>query len=408
MVAMSADVTLHGFAYGEHLDGLPPRSLGYRLLAPPEPQPWSAEVEALARLLHAAPYPDHWPATDLFCSVLLADGSRLIAVARYGLSDQTTSHRRGGLELFGVIGPAALSPAAALTVYHWLRKCRARAEDLRSLSGRYPLADVLAEGVLEQTGAGPAPVLPVRLWQDGVLLFSAATASDPDRHLTLLAADAPGGWQWLPLVGPDFPFAEYARRGPLAAWTPHLTGLAVKLDRAPAERIARAPRQLRSLVAAFGTLVLLLLVANLWATLALRSRLLKGGHADLAPKKQPDGRRSPEESKGASDEAREVFARALYRLMLQGGAGGEFKRAESRYLKQYQSLVAGDKDLAVDSKQGKTVVTALHFLARRRIDRIVALIREALPSRKGYDSRLVEVACQRVREKLRAGLKVGP
>jgi hypothetical protein len=406
MVAMSADVLLHGFAYGEHLDGLPPRSLGYRLLAPPEPQPWSAEVEALARLLHAAPYPDHWPATDLFCSVLLADGSRLIAVARYGLADRTTSHRRGGLELFGVVGPAPLSPAAALTVYHWLRKCRARAEDLRSLGGLHSLADVLAVGDSEQPSPGPAPVLPVRLWQDGVLLFSAATASDPVRHLALLGPDAPAGWQWLPLVGPDFPFADYARRGPLAAWTPHLTGLAVKLERPPAERIAH-PHRLRTLVAGIGALVLLLLAANLWATLALRSRLPTAGHTDLAPKKQPDGRRSPGESKGTSEEAREVFARALYRLLHRGTPGEEFKRGGGRYLKQYQALVVGDKDLTVESKQGKTVVAALHLLARRRIDRIVALIREALPSRKGYDSRLVEVACQRVRERLGAGLKGG-
>lgn len=35
-------VTLDGFAYGEHLEGLPPRSLGYRLLAPPEAAPWCA------------------------------------------------------------------------------------------------------------------------------------------------------------------------------------------------------------------------------------------------------------------------------------------------------------------------------------------------------------------------------
>ena len=29
------------------------------------------------RRLQAAPYPDHWPATDLFCSVLLGDGRRV-------------------------------------------------------------------------------------------------------------------------------------------------------------------------------------------------------------------------------------------------------------------------------------------------------------------------------------------
>src|SRR5437764_1257776 len=80
-----AGMRLHGFAYGEHWEGVPQRSLGYRLLAPPKPEPWAAEVEALARRLQAAPYPDHWPPTELFCSVRLADGERLIALARYGL-----------------------------------------------------------------------------------------------------------------------------------------------------------------------------------------------------------------------------------------------------------------------------------------------------------------------------------
>ena len=65
---------LYGFAYGESLEGTPPRSLGYRLLTPSEPEPWRGEVESLAQLLQAAPYPEHWPPADLFCSVLLSDG----------------------------------------------------------------------------------------------------------------------------------------------------------------------------------------------------------------------------------------------------------------------------------------------------------------------------------------------
>ena len=108
----AANGELIGFAYGEEVEGVggaPGRSLGFRLLAPAGPQPWGAEVEALARRLQAAPYPDHWPATDLFCSVLLSEGQRLLAVARYGLADHTPSQRRGGLELIGLIGPTGLS-----------------------------------------------------------------------------------------------------------------------------------------------------------------------------------------------------------------------------------------------------------------------------------------------------------
>src|SRR6516165_545367 len=135
---------LWGFAYGEDLEELSQRSLGYRLLAPVEPAPWCAEVEALARRLQAAPYSDHWPATDLFCSVLLADGRRLVALARYGLADHTPSHRRGGLEVVGVVAPPSLDVRSALAVYTWLGHRRAAVEDLHQLGGTFRLAEVLA------------------------------------------------------------------------------------------------------------------------------------------------------------------------------------------------------------------------------------------------------------------------
>src|SRR5690349_20642288 len=98
-------VTLDGFAYGENLEGLHRRSLGYRLLVPAEAEAWASEVESLGRRLQAAPYPDHWPPAELFCSVLLPDGRRVVALARYGLADHAPSHRRGGLELIGVVAP---------------------------------------------------------------------------------------------------------------------------------------------------------------------------------------------------------------------------------------------------------------------------------------------------------------
>src|SRR5262245_738826 len=169
----TASAALDGFAYGEHLEGVPPRSLGYRLLTPPEPAPWSAEVEALARRLQGAPYPDHWPPTDLFCSVLLADGRRLVALARYGLADHTPSQRRGGLELVGALGPADLDVPSALAVYRWLQERREQSDDLHALGGHFALADVLAAVAPAPASADPVPVLPIRLWQEGALLFAA-------------------------------------------------------------------------------------------------------------------------------------------------------------------------------------------------------------------------------------------
>src|SRR5260370_25731814 len=134
----------YGFAYGEDVESPNGRSLGFRLLAPAGPEPWSSEVEALVRRLQAAPYPDQWPSTDLFCSVLLPDGHRLLALARYGLADHTPSQRRGGLELIGLIGPPGTSVPTALTVYRWLQQRRAQADELRALGGMCSLEKILS------------------------------------------------------------------------------------------------------------------------------------------------------------------------------------------------------------------------------------------------------------------------
>jgi hypothetical protein len=210
---MSNEGDLVGFAYGEDLDGVPPRSLGYRLLAPPQPEPWRTEVEALARRLQAAPYSDHWPPTDLFCSVLLADGRRLVALTRYGLADHTPSQRRGGLEMVGVIAPPTLDVRSALSVYSWLQKRRASAEDLHHLGGAFALADILATAAPPAPAADPLPVLPVRAWQEGALLFAASTPADPDHRLRLLEQGA-GAW------GPAPPGSGCRWSAPTSPWPP--------------------------------------------------------------------------------------------------------------------------------------------------------------------------------------------
>lgn len=208
--------SLAGFAYGEAIDPDLGRSLGYRLLAPATAQPWSEEVESLARALHAAHYPDTWPISEAFCSVLLRDGQRLVSVARYGLSDHTASHRRGGLELLGVVAPGGLGVPSALAIYRWLSARRTAHDDLRPLALTARLADVLAVSPAE-SGRHDAR-LPVRLWQEGAILFAANQPTDPDRHLAFLQGSDLSDWQWLPFILDDFPLSEYARRGPLVAW----------------------------------------------------------------------------------------------------------------------------------------------------------------------------------------------
>jgi hypothetical protein len=391
---MSASAAvLQGFAYGEHLQGIPQRSLGFGLLAPVEPQDWCAEVEGLARRLQAAPYPDTWPSSELFCSVLLADGRRLIALARYGLVDHTPSRRRGGLELIGVIGPGSLGVHSALAVYQWLRQRRAQTDDQRSLGGSHALAEVLATVPPVASSTSPVPVLPIRLWQEGVLLFAATGPSDPNERLGLLEQGAAGAWQWLPLVGQDFPFQTYAQRGPLIAWTPHLAGVAVKLDRPAIRGPARLTGSLRIAFLALIAFLLVLSGANLWATFGIYRTLQTLPQLGPATNAQTEVR--PPAVASQADHSGERFTHALYRLLRKPGAATEWSTEE--VVRQYERLVAEDPDLRQAGPEGKEVAVAVSVLSRRHATRIEQAIRMAL---KGYDPRLVNLACQQVREQL--------
>jgi hypothetical protein len=407
---------LVGFAYGEDLEGVSRRSLGYRLLAPLEPQPWSAEVEALARRLQAAPYSDHWPPTDLFCSVLLADGQRLIAVARYGLADHTPSQRRGGLELIGVVGPAGLDVGSALAVYRWLGQRRAAADDLHALGGRFELADVQKAAPPPSRPSDPLPVLPIRLWQEGALLFAAGTPSEPDHRLRLLEMGAGSSWQWLPLVGSDFPLQTYAQRGPLVAWTPHLAGVALKLEHKPAEA-PKPPSGRRSrlpwAVAILFLLVLAgLLAANLWSLLDLRQRLASSSSNNLAaPGKEPVAPAPAPTGPtvvGQGEGARDRFADALYDLLIEQGGRREWEEAKGMLLTRYERLARDHKNLRVreDDVKAKVLVAAVGVLAGRGADRIEENVRKALEN--GFSKKLIDAAAEQVREKLLAEIKERP
>jgi hypothetical protein len=408
----TAGAEFHGFAYGEHLDALSERSLGYCLLAPAEPLPWSAEVEALARHLQNAPYPDHWPPTELFCSVILATGQRLIAVARYGLVDHTPGRRRGGLELVGEVGPAGLDAGQARAVYQWLKKRRAETADLHALGGPIALTDVLATAAPPPEPSDPTPVLPVRVWQAGALLFAATTPSDPDHRLNLMEQGAAENWQWLPLVGADFPVPDYARRGPLVAWTPHLAGVALKLDHKPPA--APAPRQPRPLLGAVGLLLLLVLAVltgvNLWLTLLLGRQVAAAERgdrgADVQPKAVVTAPAKP--ATPAAEESRDRFARALYELLQERGGRRELSQSRAELLAQYERLAREHRDLqlADSDTEGKLAVGTVDVLAGRTADRVEDMVRQALTD-KGFHPTLVKAACEFVHDQLSADLKEG-
>lgn len=395
---------LAGFAYGEDLEGVSLRSLGYRLLAPRRAEPWCAEVEALARRLQAAPYSDHWPPTDLFCSVLLSDGRRVVALARYGLADHTPSQRRGGLELIGVVAAAELDVGSALSIYRWLRQRREVVDDLHQLGGPCALAEILATVAPSPPNADPVPVLPVRLWQAGALLFAASTPAEPDHRLRLLDQAAGTSWQWLPLVGADFPLHTYAQRGPLIAWTPHLAGVALKLDRKSNEMpmVRPAHSEHRARLGAVGLVLLLLglLAANLWSTLALHHALSAkptphtvAGANSSAPSslsKQP----TP-----SADASRDRFVAALHELLIEQGGNREWQADKDRLLARYERLARTHRDLRVrdDGEEDRMTVAAVSVLADRSADRIEAEVRKAL-SNKGFSDRLIQAACEHVRE----------
>jgi hypothetical protein len=412
----TAGAEFHGFAYGEHLDALSERSLGYRLLAPAEPLPWCQEVEALARHLQNAPYPDHWPPTELFCSVVLGTGQRLIGVARYGLVDHTPSRRRGGLELVGAVGPAGLDAAQARGVYQWLKKRRAETEDLHAFGGSMSLTDMQTTAAPPTPAPpDPTPVLPVRVWQAGALLFAATAPSDPDHRLNLLEQGAGGNWQWLPLVGADFPVPVYAQRGPLVAWTPHLAGVALKLDQKPPAVPAQAGRPARPFVGVVGLLLLLILSTltglNLWMTLALSRQVSGAGKGVPEARVQPGPETTARDKAApaaAEDDSRDRFARALYELLQEHGGRRELTQSRAELLAEYERLAREHKDLrlADADTEGKVAVGAVDMLAGRSADRVEEMVRKAL-SDKGFHPTLVKTACEFVHEQLSADVKEG-
>jgi hypothetical protein len=407
----TAGADLQVFAYGEDLDSLSQRSLGFRLLTPTEPQPWRAEVEGLAHQLQASPFPDHWPATELFCSVLLADGSRLVALARYGLADHTAHPRRGGLELIGVVGPASLEVRQARVIYEWLKQRRAATDDLHALRGTVGLPDVLATCTDLPAPADPTPVLPVRVWQGGALLFAATTPSDPDHRLSLLEQEAGSVWQWLPLVGADFPLTTYAKRGPLVAWTPHLAGVAVKVEPKP-EPIVRRRTPPRALLTSIGLVILVLLAllggANLLLTLSLRQQLSTGQvpPASNGAAETTTARHEPTPVHPATDDSRERFAEALHDLLVERGGRRELSEGQTGLLAQYERLVREHKELRLkgDNTKGKVAVAAVNVLAQRSADHVEEAIKKAL-SDKGFHPSVVKTACELVHEQLSNDLK---
>jgi hypothetical protein len=344
--------------------------------------------------------------------VLLTDGSRLVALARYGLADHTPNPRRGGLELIGVVGPALVEVRQARAIYEWLKQRRAAVDDLHALRGKVAVADIPATATAFPVAADPTPVLPVRVWQGGALLFAATTPSDPDHRLSLLEQEAGSAWQWLPLVGADFPLTLYAQRGPLVAWTPHLAGFAVKLE----HKAETAPRRLappRVLVNRFGLVLLLLLAAltgaNLLLTLSLRQQLsatppAQGNNGVAETPASPRLDTTPMHP--STEDSRERFAEALHDLLVERGGRRELSEGQAALLVQYERLVREHKDLRLKegNTKGKVAVAEVNVLSQRTADRVEETVKKAL-SDKGFHPNVIKTACEFVHEQLSNDIK---
>ncbi|MFO0965768.1 MAG: hypothetical protein U0793_09325 [Gemmataceae bacterium] len=384
--------TLQGFVYAEDRDGV--RSLGFKLLAPGA-APWAAEVETLARKLQACPCPEGWPSAGLFCSVLLEDGQRLVALARYGVRDHSPGQRPGGLELIGGVGPARLDLGQARAVVDWLRERRDQVDDPRELAGPIALDHLPAprRETKEPASGPPADAARLACWsgrlaEAGTLLLSGAAADEPDRTLASLTS-MPERWQWLPYCGADFPFETWARRGPLLAWLPPRADLSLLLTRPRVEAApAAAPSKLPWIFAG-GLLVIAL--CNIWAWLTLPGRLPPAAPPVVAPAQDGQG------GAGADGNA-SVLPRPWYRLAA-SRSGGKLPGDEAaRSL--YERLLATDPDLRVDAREGQAFVAASSRLADYQPDRIARLIVEEFGDKKGIDPEIVRLISDRVRQRL--------
>jgi hypothetical protein len=297
----------------------------------------------------------------------------------------------------------------ALAVYHWLRQRRSAATDLHGLGGETSLTSALTDAPAQRPSDDPVPILPIRLWQEVALLFAATAPTEPDHRVGMLEQGAGSKWQWLPLVGGDFPLPTYAQRGPLIAWTPHLAGVALKMDRpsldAPRTRGKGQRWEAPAIAGALLALVLLTTI-NLWATLH--------GNRATESTSAPKTADAPAAESHAPvthnpDQARQAFAGALHLLLTEHGGQPEWDTIREQLLARYDRAARENKDLRLPETdvKGRTAVGYVLLLNERSARRIEDTIKKAL-SNRGFDAELVNVACQRVREQLLEEARISP
>src|SRR5262249_34570078 len=145
---------------------------------------------------------------------------------------------------------------------------------------------------------------------------------------------------WLPLIGEDFPVQSLAQRGPLVAWTPHLAGVAVKLDRKPDDRHTTFGGRTRALAGVLAVLLVLLFAGNLWALISLGA-----GGFRFGP--------SPGSTASSSDESQERLAAALLALILEQGNWPDSEQTQKQFIAQYDRVALRHPELRLREPNGK-------------------------------------------------------
>src|SRR5262249_28104934 len=155
------------------------------------------------------------------------------------------------------------------------------------------------------------------------------------------------------------------------AWTPNLSGVAVKLDRKPAEShlpaLPSSPKPLGWTRAMATLAAFVLLAANLVAALLLIQAVHPGGIAGLFDSAQADtseGKVEQGPSGPKPEEVRTEFAEALYDVISEQGQRRLWTDMEPRLVQRYDRVVRTHPTLRLKegSTHGKAAVGAVSVL----------------------------------------------
>ena len=368
------------FRYGETTRN--GRSLGTNLISTHD-NATARGIEEFARAAQGAEWPSHWPPSEAFASVLLADGRRLLAVGRYGLRDSTPDCRPGAVEVVGIVGPEGITPEEAMATRVW---CRRRLNLAGELPARVDLKDVVEEvgELADRPQSRPAPPLT----PNGLALFTATEPDEPDRRWLQMVGTLPLGTQWIPWLSDNFPVADYTARGPLVGFTPNSVPPSWHLHVPAAPPLLGAvqpPRRRAGLIwlAVFGFLAI-----NAWAWWTVDSRWRKLA-AEAKPAAVPLAQ--PVATK-------DVLPRATLVEVLVGPPPDAARTRD--LMRAYDEWAVLNKPADPHSTADRLLIGAAVRLTRRPTPADVNDIILSLTSMKGIDPEVVEMIARRVRQKM--------